>query len=115
MQVTHLAGAERYEPHPDWQRASLCDEPEISVEHFVKPPGHASPLHEHPQAQVCIVLSGRMRVVTGDGTAAVLEPGDAAYFPGGEPHQVINELDQPSVGIDIFCPRRSFDFWRARK
>jgi quercetin dioxygenase-like cupin family protein len=115
MKVTRLSAAERYEPQADWKRSSLCDEPEISIEHFVKPPGHASPLHEHPQVQVCVVLSGRMKVVNGAGEEALLEPGDAAYFAGGEPHQVVNVLDEVSVGIDIFCPRRSFDFWRQRK
>ena len=115
MKVTHLATAESYEPHADWKRSSLCDEPAVSVEHFVKPAGHASPMHEHPQAQVCIVLSGRMQLVNGAGDEAVLEPGDAAFFEGDEPHQVINLLDEPSVGVDIFCPARSFDFWRQRK
>jgi len=115
MKVIQLSSAESYEPEADWKRSSLCDEPEISLEHFVKPARHASPLHEHPQVQVCLVLAGRMKLVNGAGEEAELGPGDAAYFEGGEPHQVINMLDEPSVGVDIFCPRRSFDFWRQRK
>ena len=115
MKVIHLAGAETYEPEPDWKRASLCDQPQVSLEYFVKPPHHASPLHEHPQEQVTIVVKGKMRAVSGDGTEAILDECDAAYFAGGEPHQIINMLDEKSVGVDIFTPRRSFDFWLKRK
>jgi quercetin dioxygenase-like cupin family protein len=114
MKVVHLEEAESYEPQPDWKRASLCDEPSVSIEHFVKPPGHASPLHEHPQEQVTLVLAGQMRVVSERDGEAILGPGDTAHFTGGELHQIVNDLGEPSVGVDIFCPRRSFDFWRKR-
>ena len=114
MKVIKLASAESYEPQKDWKRSSLCDEPSVSLEHFIKPPGHASPMHNHPQDQVTLVLAGEMKVVSGDGTEAVLGPGDTAFFLGDEPHQIINTLDEPSYGVDIFCPRRSFDFWRER-
>ena len=55
MKVVHLEDAETYEPEPDWKRASVCAEQGVSVEYFVKPPGHASPPHEHPQAQYVAV------------------------------------------------------------
>ena len=114
MKVVHIASAERYEPEPDWRRLSLCAEREISVEHFTKPPGHASPPHEHPSAQVLVVLRGRLAVQTEADGEIVLGEGDAAYIPGGEPHVVVNPLGVPSVGIDIFVPGRSFDFWTKR-
>jgi hypothetical protein len=28
---------------------------------------------------------------------------------------VTNVMDEPSVGLDIFIPGRSFDFWLQRK
>jgi quercetin dioxygenase-like cupin family protein len=114
MKVVHLEGARSYEPEPDWRRASLCAEEVVSVEYFVKPPGHASPLHAHPEAQVCIVVRGRMRAVA-QGREELLGEGDAAYFEGGEPHSIVNDLDEPSVGIDVFAPGRSFDFWLGRR
>jgi quercetin dioxygenase-like cupin family protein len=114
MKVIHFDSAETYEPEKDWKRVSLCCEDGISVEHFVKPPGHASPLHEHPNAQVLIVLEGRLVIITDDDEQD-LDKGDAAYIPGAEPHIVKNPLDRPSVGIDIFVPGRSFDFWLKRK
>jgi quercetin dioxygenase-like cupin family protein len=64
---------------------------------------------------VLLVLKGKIAVATdGDGDL-VLGEGDAAYIPGNEPHVVTNPLDEPSVGIDIFVPGRSFDFWLKRK
>ena len=115
MKVVHFQEAESYEPERDWKRVSLCSEDDISVEHFVKPPGHASPRHEHPNAQVLVVLNGKLSIITeNDGEQELIE-GDAAYIPGGEPHVVKNPSDRPSSGIDIFVPGRSFDFWLKRK
>jgi quercetin dioxygenase-like cupin family protein len=112
MKVVHFDTAETYEPQKDWKRWSLCSEPNISVEHFIKPAGHASPKHEHPNAQLLIVLDGTLTIWTeADGTHE-LGVGDAGYIPGGEIHVVTNPLDRPSTGIDIFVPGRSFDFWK---
>ena len=115
MNIVRFAEAQRYEPEKDWKRLSLCNEADISIEHFVKPAGHASPHHEHPNAQVLVVLEGQIEVRTDDGQKAVLGEGDSVYIPGGEPHVVTNLLDKPSVGLDIFIPGRSFDFWLQRK
>lgn len=115
MNVIHFHEAERYEPEKDWQRVSLCREDDISVEHFIKPPRHSSPRHEHPNAQVLVVLKGKLSIFTDNDQEQELAEGDAAYIPGGESHIVTNPLDQPSSGIDIFVPGRSFDFWVKRK
>lgn len=115
MKVIRFASAETYEPDKDWKRVSLCCEEDISVEHFAKPPGHASPMHDHPSAQVLIVLRGKLAVITEVGGEEVLDEGDAVYLPGGEPHIVRNPLDTVCVGIDIFVPGRSFDFWLKRR
>lgn len=115
MRVIHFNNAESYEPHRDWKRTSLCNESDISIEHFVKPPGHASPLHDHPNAQVLVVLDGAMTVTTERDGEQRLETGDAVYIPGGEAHVVANPLERPSTGIDIFVPGRPFDFWLKRE
>jgi quercetin dioxygenase-like cupin family protein len=115
MKVIHFEKAESYEPEKDWRRVSLCSEKEISIEHFTKPPGHASPRHDHPNAQILVVLKGKLSVFTDNDGEKVLSEGDSAYIPGGEAHVVINMLDEPSTGIDIFVPGRSFDFWLKRK
>ena len=115
MKVIRFKQAERYEPEKDWTRVCLCGEKKISIEHFVKPPGHASPRHDHANIQVLIVLEGSLIIYTDKGGQQELSEGDTAYIPGGEPHIVANPLDKPSAGIDIFVPGRSFDFWRKGK
>jgi quercetin dioxygenase-like cupin family protein len=114
MKIIRFKEAERYEPEKDWKRVSLCSEKDISIEHFIKPPGHASPHHEHPNAQVLIVLDGKLSVITEADGERELNEGDAVYIPGGEAHTVKNPLARPSMGIDIFVPGRSFDFWLKR-
>jgi quercetin dioxygenase-like cupin family protein len=111
MRVVRFNGAARYEPEADWKRVSICSEAEISIEHFTKPPHHASPKHEHGNAQVLVVLKGKMAIELADHTEETLHEGDTAYIPGGEEHVVKNLLDTPSVGLDIFVPGRSFDLW----
>jgi quercetin dioxygenase-like cupin family protein len=113
MNVIHFDQAESYEPEKDWKRVSLCSQEAISIEHFVKPPGHASPRHDHPNAQVLIVLKGQL-VITTDDDERALFANDAVFIPGNEAHIVTNPLDEVSVGIDIFVPGRAFDFWRKR-
>ncbi len=114
MDIIRFSEADNYEPEKDWKRVSLCNHPDISIEHFVKPAGHASPLHDHPNAQILVVLKGRLAIITGEDEEQVLAEGDTAYIPGHEPHVVKNPLDSPSVGLDIFVPGRSFDFWLKR-
>jgi quercetin dioxygenase-like cupin family protein len=114
MNVIHLKEANSYEPETGWKRSSLCNESDISVEHFIKPPKHSSPLHEHPNSQVLIVLKGSLAIISKDGYELIAGEGDAVYIPKHEFHRVKNLLDEPSMGIDIFVPGRSFDFWLKR-
>jgi quercetin dioxygenase-like cupin family protein len=113
MKVIRFGSAESYEPQKDWKRVSLCNQGDVSVEHFVKPPGHASPRHAHSNAQVLIVLMGKLIVTTDDDEQELAE-NDAVFIPGDELHVVTNPMEEPSVGIDIFVPGRSFDFWLKR-
>jgi quercetin dioxygenase-like cupin family protein len=114
MKVIRFDTAQAYEPEKDWKRVSLCCENDISIEHFVKPPGHASPRHSHPNTQVLVVLKGRLKVIT-DGGEEELAQGDAVYIPGNEEHVIKNPLETQCIGIDIFVPGRGFDFWLKRK
>ena len=115
MRVIRFETAETYEPDRDWKRVSLCSEKDISVEHFAKPPGHTSPSHDHPSAQVLVVLKGNLTVSTEEDGEVVLEEGDSVYIPGNQSHVVKNPLEVVCTGIDIFVPGRSFDFWLRRK
>ena len=115
VKIVRFADAERYEPQEGWARVSLCAEKEVSIEYFVKPPRHASPRHTHENIQVLYVVRGKLLIEDGRGDKYEVEEGDCAYIPGGEPHIVTNQLDEPSVGLDIFVPGRSFDFWLKRR
>ncbi len=112
MKVIRFNDAETYEPQKDWKRVNLCGEKDISIEHFVKPPYHSSPLHDHQNAQVLVTLKGRLSIVTDNDGEQCVEEGDAAYIPANESHIVKNLLDEPSVGLDIFVPGRDFGFWK---
>lgn len=114
MKVIHFDNAENYEPEKDWKRVSLCNQKDISIEHFIKPPGHASPRHKHPNAQILIVLKGKLVITTNDDIQELCE-NDTVFLSGNEEHIITNPLNEPSVGIDIFVPGRSFDFWLKRK
>jgi len=115
MKLIKFSQAETYEPQPAWKRVSCCNEETISIEHFTKPPHHASPLHDHPAAQVLVVLEGRIAVETDEEGRLEAGPGDTLFIPGGQPHVVTNLNNSPSTGLDIFVPGRDFDFWLKQK
>ncbi len=110
MDVIHSQDAEKYEPQENWVRSNLCNKSDISIEHFVKPPKHSSPTHSHSNSQVLYVLQGEIIIKT-KYDEQKLEKGDTVYISGGETHTVINPLNEISIGLDIFIPGRSFDFW----
>lgn len=113
MEVIHFIDAEKYEPDENWVRSNLCNKSDISIEHFIKPSKHSSPAHSHPNSQVLYVLQGEIIIKTDDDEQRLVT-GDTVYIPGGEIHTVINPLNEISIGLDIFIPGRSFDFWLNR-
>lgn len=113
MKAISFDDAERYEPEAGWRRVALADSDRVSVEWFEKPPGHSSPMHDHENEQVCICLQGTLRVHTADETAD-LGPYDAVWLDAHEPHRVENPGDTLAIGLDLFAPGRSFDFWTDR-
>jgi len=113
MDHVPFADAETYEPDEGWRRVSLAGSDRFSFEWFEKPPGHASPMHDHENEQVCVCLDGELTVYTED-DAATLDPGDSVRLDAWESHRVVNEGDERAVGLDVFAPGRSFDFWTDR-
>ncbi|MDY7081133.1 MAG: cupin domain-containing protein [Halobacteria archaeon] len=105
--------AETYEPNDGWRRVAMAGDDAVSVEWFEKPPGHSSPMHSHDNAQVCIVVEGELTVFTRDGEAT-LRRFDSVWLEGNEEHRVENTGEERAVGIDLFAPGRSFDFWEDR-
>lgn len=114
MKLVRVTEGETYQPEPGWKRVSLAGSSNLSIEYFEKPSGHTSPLHSHPQEQVSIVISGRLKVVNGNGDEALLGPGDSVWFAPEEPHRIENPGSGLAVAVDIFVPARGFDFWTSR-
>ena len=89
-------------------------EPEISIEHFVKRAQHFSPVHHRENLQFLVVLTGTLIIKTDADGEQTLNEGDCACLPSDESHSVMNPLNEPAAGLDIFEPGRSFDFWLDR-
>jgi quercetin dioxygenase-like cupin family protein len=115
MQLQPFDDAETYEPEEGWRRVSLAGSDRFSFEWFEKPPGHSSPMHHHENEQVCICLQGELTLYNEAGERATLGPYDSALLESDEPHRVENEGDELAVGLDVFAPGRSFDFWTDRE
>lgn len=66
--------------------------------------GHGATKHSHPDIdQVCYVLEGRARAEIG-GKCQELGPGDACFFPAGEPHVFTVISDEPAKVLVIYSP-----------
>ena len=113
MDVIRFKDAETYEPQANWIRKSLCNNSIISIEHFVKPPNHSSPKHDHPNSQILFVLKGQIIIQT-DTEEVILNENDTVFIPGEESHVVINPNDDIAIGLDLFVPGRSFDYWKNK-
>jgi len=110
MKATNFEDAETYEPDEGWQRVSLADSEKFCFEWFEKPPGHSSPMHDHENEQVCIVLEGELTIHT-EGDEVTLTKYDAARLERWEEHRIENMGDELAIGLDVSAPGRSFDFW----
>lgn len=114
MHPVRFEAAETYEPEAGWRRVSLAGSEQFSFEYFEKPPGHTSPMHDHDNEQVCVCLAGELTLYTED-DSITLEQYDSALLESGEPHRVENEGEETAIGLDVFAPGRSFDFWTDRE
>ena len=113
MEVEKFDEAETYEPDQGWRRVSLAGSDQFSFEWFEKPSGHSSPMHDHENEQVCLVVEGELTIHTED-DEVVLGKYDSVWLESWESHRVENTGDGIAVGIDVFSPGRSFDFWTDR-
>ncbi|MCL9818496.1 cupin domain-containing protein [Natronocalculus amylovorans] len=114
--MDHVAfdDAERYEPDAGWMRAALAGSDKFTFEWFEKPPEHSSPMHDHENEQVCVCLEGELTIHTEERTVT-LKQYDSVWLESWESHRVENTGDERAVGLDVFAPGRSFDFWTDRE
>jgi quercetin dioxygenase-like cupin family protein len=115
MKPVKFDEAETYEPDEGWRRVAMAGSEKFTFEWFEKPPGHSSPMHDHENEQVCICLEGELTLHSEDGESVTLEKHDSAWLDSWETHAVENTGDERAVGLDVFAPGRSFDFWTDRE
>jgi quercetin dioxygenase-like cupin family protein len=115
MEIVRHEEAESYEPDEGWRRVSLAGSELFSFEWFEKPPGHSSPMHDHENEQVCMVLEGELTLHRESGESMTLGRYDSAWIESWESHAVENEGVTTAIGLDVFAPGRSFDFWTDRE
>jgi quercetin dioxygenase-like cupin family protein len=114
MEVVNFDDAETYQPEEGWRRVSLAGSDNFTFEWFEKPPGHSSPMHDHENEQVCVVLEGELTVHT-ESNSVVLRRFDSVWLESDEPHRIENTGEETAVAIDVFAPGRGFDFWTDRE
>jgi len=114
MELVNFDEAPAYEPDEGWRRVSMAGSDKFTFEWFEKPPGHSSPMHHHENEQVCLVPEGELTTYTED-DAVTLNKYDSAWLASTEAHRVENTGETRTVGLDVFAPGRSFDFWLDRE
>lgn len=114
MKQVQFDNAETYEPDQGWRRVSLAGSNQFSFEWFEKPSGHSSPMHDHENEQVCLCLGGELSIVTED-DRIILKQYDSVLLESAETHRVENTGDELAIGLDVFAPGRSFDFWTDKE
>jgi quercetin dioxygenase-like cupin family protein len=110
MKSVKFDKAETYEPEEGWARRALAGSEQFTFEWFEKPAGHSSPMHDHENEQVCLCLSGELTVHTEEESVTLGEY-DSVKLDSWEAHRVENKTEERAVGLDVFAPGRSFDFW----
>lgn len=63
---------------------------------------------------MCLCLEGELTVHTGNGSVTLSEY-DSVWLDAWESHRIENAGDERAVGLDVFAPGRSFDFWTDRE
>ncbi|GAA0652424.1 cupin domain-containing protein [Salarchaeum japonicum] len=114
MEPVDFDDAETYEPDEGWGRKALAGSDKFTFEWFEKPAGHSSPMHDHENEQVCVCLEGELTIYTEDDSVTLHEY-DSVHLDSWEEHRVENTGDERAVGLDVFAPGRSFDFWTDRQ
>lgn len=73
---------------------------------YVYAPGSIFPVHQHPEEQITVVVSGRI-AFTVNGNRVELGPGGVAVLPGNVPHgaEVIGDVTVET--FNAMSPRRS--------
>ena len=89
--------------NPNVSSRAMAGEKLMLVEHQAKK-GHFAKGDQHPNEQLTLVLSGKIKV-TVKGQTRVLSKGDAVIIPSQLPHDV--EVIEDCTVIEVFSPPRA--------
>lgn len=92
------------EVYPGISRQILDGELQTMVR-YVYQPGSEFPLHNHPQEQITVVVSGQI-ALTVAGSTMLLSGGHAAVIPANVPHGARVIGDQVVETFNSMSPRR---------
>jgi quercetin dioxygenase-like cupin family protein len=73
---------------------------------YVYQPGSVFPIHQHPEEQITVVLSGTIDF-TVDGYPVVLSAGECALIPANTPHGATVTGSVVVETLNTMSPRRS--------
>ena len=110
MNYKRFEEAQVENPAAGWERAGLVSLDAVSVDWFVKPPGHLSKKHSHENEQIFLILEGTFILHTETGSVT-LHPMDVAWVDPWEEHWSENPGVLPTRGLNIFAPGRQFPYW----
>lgn len=86
-------------------RRMIVGEKEMLV-HWEFQQGTLAALHSHPNEQIVVMISGKLRLAVGD-EETIMGPNDIVLIPPDVPHEA--EALEDTVVIDIFSsPREDF-------
>jgi mannose-6-phosphate isomerase-like protein (cupin superfamily) len=103
MQV--IAAAGRYTAPPDGELTHVVEHlrvPDLSLHTYSIPAGGTDDQSPHSEDEVYVVTSGRARIVTDSGEAAV-GPGAVIFVPAGETHRFV-DITGDLTAIVVFAP-----------
>jgi quercetin dioxygenase-like cupin family protein len=79
---------------------------------YVYAPGSVFPMHEHPEEQITVVISGRI-AFTVDGQEKTLGPGSVAVIPANVPHGARVLGNETVETFNALSPRRTLNPFAA--
>ena len=85
-------------------RKNLCHSEELSAHQYFVRKGSKFPIHSHPHAQFCFVISGKTRVTIGSERFECSE-GDSYLIRPNVRHAT--EALEDLVTVDVFVPART--------
>lgn len=102
--ITHVAHEKAIEMFPGFFRTTLTYNDQLMLCHFTLKAGAQIPLHKHVAVQNGYLISGRVQLLSDDGSSQEILPGTSYVFDSNEIHGAIALED--SVYVETFYPVR---------